>query len=68
MPKEIFGHTYNFLSHDDLLNFEEITRLAYIFTRFGVRKIRLTGGEPLLRHGIENLVRLLREIPNIEMQ
>ena len=67
MPKEIFGHTYNFLSHDDLLTFEEITRLAHIFTRFGVRKIRLTGGEPLLRHGIENLVRLLHKIPNIEI-
>ena len=48
-----------FMRHSDLLSFEEITRLAGIFTRLGVEKIRLTGGEPLLRKHVENLVGLL---------
>src|SRR5687768_3756144 len=53
MPKEVFGKDYQFLEHSTLLNFEEITRLARLFKEHGVEKIRLTGGEPLLRKNIE---------------
>jgi cyclic pyranopterin phosphate synthase len=67
MPKEIFGHGHKFLPKSDLLTFEEITRLARIFTDFGVRKIRLTGGEPLLRHQVTTLIEMLRELPGVEL-
>ncbi len=66
MPKEVFGPDFAFLPHGNLLTFEEITRLAKIFVRAGVRKIRLTGGEPLLRKDIETLVAMLAEIPELE--
>jgi cyclic pyranopterin phosphate synthase len=56
MPKAVFDSSHKFLPHGELLSFEEITRLARIFTLHGVRKLRLTGGEPLLRKGIEELV------------
>ena len=56
MPKEVFDRDYRFLPHSSLLSFEEITRTASIFVRHGVQKIRLTGGEPLLRKNIEALV------------
>ena len=59
MPREVFDTSYAFMRHSDLLSFEEIARLAGIFTRLGVEKIRLTGGEPLLRKHVENLVGLL---------
>lgn len=59
MPKEIFGRDYAFLPREDLLTFEEITRLARVAVADGVEKIRLTGGEPLLRKGIEDLVAML---------
>ncbi len=59
MPKEIFGRGYQFLAKDDLLTYEEIERLVGIFVRLGVRKVRLTGGEPLTRRGIEDLVGML---------
>jgi len=49
MPAEIFGERYHFLPKGDLLTFEEITRLARLFVRLGARKVRLTGGEPLVR-------------------
>ena len=49
MPKEVFDKNYQYLPHSSLLSFEEITRLARLFAAHGVRKIRLTGGEPLLR-------------------
>ncbi|MBC8506672.1 MAG: GTP 3',8-cyclase MoaA [Anaerolineales bacterium] len=67
MPKEIFGHNYEFLPRADLLTFEEITRVAHVMAHIGIRKIRLTGGEPLLRRDIEILVRLLAQIPNVEL-
>jgi len=67
MPKEIFGHTHIFLKREELLTFEEITRLVRIFKRFGMRKVRLTGGEPLLRHSVEVLVTMLREIPDLDL-
>jgi cyclic pyranopterin phosphate synthase len=66
MPKEVFGRDYEFLARDQLLSFEEIDRLARAFVRHGVRKIRLTGGEPLVRRGIEDLVALLAGIPELE--
>ncbi|MFT4194351.1 GTP 3',8-cyclase MoaA, partial [Ottowia sp.] len=59
MPKDVFDGDYAYLRHGDLLSFEEIARLASLFATRGVRKLRLTGGEPLLRKGIENLVELL---------
>jgi len=62
MPKEIFDNDYPYLSHKDLLTFEEITRLTNIFSSIGVEKIRLTGGEPLLRKNIEALIEMLAKI------
>ena len=56
MPKEVFDKDYRYLPHASLLSFEEITRLARQFLAHGVRKIRLTGGEPLLRKNLEVLV------------
>ena len=62
MPKEVFNKDYAYLPHSDLLSFEEITRLAKVFVAHGVRKIRLTGGEPLLRKNLEILVDQLAHI------
>ena len=56
MPKEVFDRDYRFLPQSSLLSFEEITRLASLFVAHGVVKLRLTGGEPLLRKGLEALV------------
>jgi cyclic pyranopterin phosphate synthase len=67
MPKEIFGRDHTFLPKDDLLTFEEIARLARILANLGVRKIRLTGGEPLLRREVEALIQMLAAIPGIEI-
>ena len=65
MPKEIFNRNYKFLERAALLSFEEITRLTGIFTSLGAAKIRLTGGEPLLRAGLEKLVAMLSETPGV---
>ena len=65
MPKEVFGRDFAFLPRDQLLTFEEITRLARAFAREGVSKIRLTGGEPLLRRDLEQLVAMLASIDEI---
>ncbi|EYC51995.1 molybdenum cofactor biosynthesis protein MoeA [Hylemonella gracilis str. Niagara R] len=62
MPKEVFTKDYPYLPHGDLLTFEEISRLARAFATLGVRKIRLTGGEPLLRKNIEALIEQLADI------
>jgi GTP 3',8-cyclase len=59
MPREIYGAAFRFLPHDDLLTFEEIARLAQVAISLGVTKIRLTGGEPLLRRDVERLVAML---------
>ncbi|RYD33964.1 MAG: GTP 3',8-cyclase MoaA [Verrucomicrobiaceae bacterium] len=68
MPREIFGPGHEFLHRRDLLSFEEITRLAILFASLGTRKIRLTGGEPLLRRDMEKLVlQLRREVPAAEL-
>ena len=62
MPKEVFGPQHHFLPHSDLLTFEEITRLARVFVAHGVEKIRLTGGEPLLRRNLPFLVQMLAQL------
>jgi len=59
MPREVFGHGYQFLDRSELLTFEEVTRVARVFVRGGVEKLRLTGGEPLLRRDIETLIGML---------
>ena len=65
MPKEVFGRDFAFLPSGQLLSFEEITRLARIFLELGVEKIRLTGGEPLLRRDLEILVGQLASLPGL---
>src|SRR2546423_946963 len=59
MPREVFDSQYRFLPHSAILSFEEITRLARIFVELGVKKIRLTGGEPLVRRDLPRLVAML---------
>lgn len=66
MPREIFGKDFSFLPKDQLLSFEEIERLAKLFVQLGVRKIRLTGGEPLLRRDIATLIEKLAAIDGLE--
>jgi cyclic pyranopterin phosphate synthase len=66
MPKEVFGRDFAFLQRDELLTFEEIARLARHFVSMGVRKIRLTGGEPLLRRDLERLVAQLAAIDGLD--
>jgi GTP 3',8-cyclase len=67
MPKEVYGRDYAFLPRRDLLTFEEIARLARVFASLGVEKIRLTGGEPLIRREVESLVEMLAEIPGLDL-
>ena len=67
MPKDVFGSDYPYLPHADLLTFEEIARVAKVFVGQGVRKIRLTGGEPLLRRNLERLVEMLARLPDIDL-
>ncbi|MFO7689851.1 MAG: GTP 3',8-cyclase MoaA, partial [Cryobacterium sp.] len=62
MPKEIFGKDFAFMERDEMMSFEEMTRLARISVAHGVEKIRLTGGEPLLRKGLEELIGMLAEL------
>ena len=59
MPKQVFDKHHRFLPHADLLSFEEITRLAGVFAGLGVEKLRITGGEPLLRRGLDQLIAML---------
>jgi GTP 3',8-cyclase len=66
MPREAFGPDHPFLAREALLSFEEITRLARIFTGLGVAKVRLTGGEPLLRRELPLLVKMLAGVPGLE--
>ena len=65
MPKEIYNSEYQFFKKNEILSFEEIIRLSKIFSSLGTKKIRLTGGEPLLRKNIHILVKYLKEIENI---
>lgn len=66
MPRELFGAGHTFLPREELLSYEEITRLVRIVAELGVRKIRLTGGEPLLRPELERLIGMIAEVEGIE--
>ena len=66
MPREVFGPDYAFLPREALLSFEETTRLVRVFTGLGVTKLRLTGGEPLLRRELPSLVRMLAAVPGLD--
>jgi cyclic pyranopterin phosphate synthase len=66
MPAELFGESYQFLTKGEILNFEEITKLARIFVDLGVNKLRITGGEPLLRNDLTKLVAMLAAIEGVE--
>jgi cyclic pyranopterin phosphate synthase len=66
MPEDLYTHDHVFLKKDERLRFEEITRIARIFAQLGVRKLRLTGGEPLLRRDLPELVRMLADIELID--
>ncbi|PYQ53996.1 MAG: GTP 3',8-cyclase MoaA [Acidobacteria bacterium] len=65
MPRETYGRDFEFLRRDEVMSFEEIARLAQLFAKLGVEKIRLTGGEPLLRRDIEALVEMLAHVKGI---
>jgi cyclic pyranopterin phosphate synthase len=67
MPKEVFGRDYAFLDRKELLSFEEITRVVGIFAGLGVRTVRITGGEPLVRRDAEQLVEQLAAVPSLEI-
>jgi cyclic pyranopterin phosphate synthase len=67
MPKEVFGRDYAFLDHAELLTFEEIARVVRALREFGLEKVRLTGGEPLLRKKIETLIEMLAAIPGLDI-
>ncbi len=67
MPKEVYGRDHVFLDRKELLSLEEIARVARVFAGLGVRVVRITGGEPLVRRNVEHLVELLREIPGLEL-
>ena len=67
MPKAVFGKDYAFLERNELLSFEEIARLVRVFADDGVAKVRLTGGEPLVRRNLEHLVAMLAAIPDIDL-
>ena len=66
MPREVFGPGYRFVPRSELLRLEEISRIANIFAGQGVRKIRITGGEPLIRRDLERLVEMIAAIEGIE--
>ncbi len=66
MPKEAFGRDYAFLPSAQLLTFEEIARLARVFAEHGVGKLRITGGEPLVRRDLPKLIAMLRDVPGID--
>src|SRR2546430_1763988 len=67
MPKEVFGRDYAVLERTQLLSLEEIARVVGVFAGLGVRTVRITGGEPLVRRNVEHLVELLHEIPALEL-
>ncbi len=66
MPEDVFGFKYKFLPRQKILTFEEITRLTRLFVQLGVKKIRITGGEPLLRHQLEKLILQLASVADVE--
>ena len=66
MPAEIYGEAYEFLPREDILTFEELARLVGIFAELGIGKLRITGGEPLLRNDLPQLLSMLTNIPGID--
>lgn len=66
MPKEIFGDGFVFLPKDELLTFDEMARIAQVYTQLGVKKIRITGGEPLLRRDLDKLIYQLNQLEGVE--
>ena len=67
MPKEVFGRDFAFLPRAEILTYEEISRLAGVFHRLGARKLRVTGGEPLLRRDLPRLIEMLRRLPEVDL-
>jgi len=67
MPKEVFGKDFQFLPRAEILSFEEIERLVRVFVTLGVQKVRLTGGEPLVRRNIERLVEMLASVGDLDL-
>jgi cyclic pyranopterin phosphate synthase len=67
MPKEVFGHDYRFMPRRELLSFEEIERVSRVFVGLGVHKLRITGGEPLLRRGLEELIAQLAALGDLDV-
>ena len=67
MPKEVFGKDFQFLPRAEILSFEEIERLVRVFVGLGVKKVRLTGGEPLVRRNIERLVEMLAKVSDLDL-
>ncbi len=67
MPREVFDHDFKFVAHDEVLSFEEIARMARLFAGLGVKKVRLTGGEPLVRRDLYRLVAMLAQIPDLDL-
>jgi GTP 3',8-cyclase len=67
MPKEVFGRDFPFLERTDLLSLEEIERVVRVFAELGVRTVRITGGEPLVRRNVEHLVQLLAAVPGLDL-
>jgi cyclic pyranopterin phosphate synthase len=67
MPKEVFGKDFQFLPRGEILSFEEIERLVRVFVGLGVQKVRLTGGEPLVRRNIERLVEMLSNVADLDL-
>src|SRR3954464_9506745 len=67
MPKEIYGRDHQFLERKELLSFEELARVVAIFASRGVRRVRLTGGEPLVGKNVEELIAMLHEVGGIEL-
>lgn len=67
MPKEHYGHTFQYVPREQILSFEEITRVVGILQKAGLSKVRITGGEPLLRYEVSHLVRMLKRHPHLEV-
>ena len=67
MPKDVFGRDHAFLERKELLTLEEIARVAYVFAELGVQRVRITGGEPLVRRNVEHLIELLAAIPGLDL-
>ena len=67
MPKEVFGSDYDYLSRSEMLSYEEIVRFVRLLVNLGITKVRITGGEPLLRKDIDHLIKMLALIPDLDL-